>query len=83
MGNWPNGVWQWNFWWKRHLFAQEKTLLNEMIQLINQYNFVEGLDDNLLWKFDSTGCYNVKSFSMQVAKLVSSFSGDGVASCKV
>ena len=45
MGQWNNGIWQWNFQWRRQLFAWEDDLIHEMMQIINHYNSMEGLDD--------------------------------------
>ena len=51
-------------------------MLSELLQLISQCSIVEGIEDNMLWKFDSSGNCSAKSFSLQVYKLVTSFSSD-------
>ena len=66
MGHWNQDVWQWNFSWRRHLFAWEEQLLQEMLLIIIQYKFVEGLDDTILWRYDVSGEYTVKSFLLQI-----------------
>ena len=48
------------------MFVWDQELLQDLLHLINQYSFVEGLDDQLLWKFDTSGNFLVKSFTLQV-----------------
>ena len=43
-------------------------MLQDLLELISQYSFVDGLDDQLLWKFDTSGNFSVKSFSLQVVR---------------
>ena len=47
-------------------------MLQNLMLLISQHSFVEGLDDELLWKFETLGEYFVKSFSLQVVHNVAS-----------
>ena len=55
MGQWEEGFWHWNFVWRRQLFVWEEQLVQELLQLIDQFSLVEGLDDEILWKYDSSG----------------------------
>ena len=64
MGHWEDGFWRWNLDWRRQLFVWEEQLVQDLLQLINQINFVEGLDYEILWKYDSSGKFSVKSFSL-------------------
>ena len=41
-------------------------MFQNLLQCIDQHNFVEGLDDEIPWKFDSSGNFSIKSFSLQV-----------------
>ena len=40
--------------------------MQELLHLINQHNFVEGLDDEPFCIFDGSGKYSIKSLSLQV-----------------
>ena len=65
-------AWHWNFSWRRHLFVWEEQLLHEMLQIINQYNFMEGLDDTTIWRYDASGEFTCKSFSLQIFRSAAS-----------
>ena len=41
-----------------------------MYQFIDQHNFIEGINDEILWRFDSSGDFSVKSFSLQMFRSV-------------
>ena len=43
-------------------------MVQELSQLITHVNLVDGIDDEWLWKCETTGCSSVKSFCLQVAK---------------
>ena len=68
MGYWQNHRWYWRFNWRRNLFSWEQNMIQDLLNDINQHSFIEGLDDALLWKFDSSGIFSVKSFSLQVIR---------------
>ena len=68
MGQWQENSWQWNFLWRRNLFAWKQELLQDLLHLISQYCFVEGLEDQVMWKFDTDGNFSVKSFFLQVVR---------------
>lgn len=72
MGQWEEGIWRWNFVWTRQLFVWEEQLVLELLQIIEQFSLVEGLDDEILWKYDPSGKFTVKSFSLQVFRSVAS-----------
>ena len=61
---WQDNLWQWNFLLRQNLFAWEQEMLQDLLELISQYSFVDGLDDQLLWKFDTSGNFSIKSFSV-------------------
>ena len=44
----------------------EEQLVQNLLQIVNQNNFVEGLEDEILWQYDSSGKFSIKSFSLQV-----------------
>ena len=46
--------------------------MQELLQLIDQFSLVEGLDDEILWKYDSSGKFTVKSFSLHVFRSAAS-----------
>lgn len=63
MGSWSARVWVWRLFWRRVLFQWEENQLHEFYQVINSRMPVENVTDKIIWKWDKTGVYNVRSLT--------------------
>ena len=61
-------LWYWNFLWRRQLFSWEEELFNHLLSLLGQISLSNDTNDEWLWLFDSSGCFSVKCFCLQVSK---------------
>ena len=43
-------------------------MVSELLLAINEHIYVEGVDDECMWKFDPSGNFSVSSFSLQAFK---------------
>ncbi|KAL8472629.1 hypothetical protein ACS0TY_029726 [Phlomoides rotata] len=60
MGDWVNGVWEWEFNWSRPLSARNLGAFNELLNILGRYTLSTGRDDCWKWKYSSNGIYVVK-----------------------
>ena len=56
----------WNLCWRRQLFAWEEELVQELLHTIDQYNIIDGLEDEMNRQFEASRIFLVKSFSLQI-----------------
>ncbi|XP_057442575.1 uncharacterized protein LOC130734247 [Lotus japonicus] len=61
MGHWVNGIWCWNFEWRRAILPREEGALKEFHSFLQQVNLVEGREDKWIWNASEEGSYIVKS----------------------
>lgn len=52
--------------WRRQLFAWEEELVQELLHTIDQYNIIDGLEDEMNRQFEASRIFLVKSFSLQI-----------------
>ena len=66
-----------------YIFAWEEAKVQELIHIIEEYNIVDGLEDEMRWQFEAFENYTVESFTMQVAKFVHTISVDWPNTMKI
>lgn len=60
MGSWERGVWEWKWQWRRQLFDREKLLINNLKELIANYQLKESETDSWRWRQSRSGTYITK-----------------------
>ena len=70
MGYWDGQVWCWTFRWRREFLQWERDLFEQLLNMLGSHPLVEGIEDSIQWKFDSSGSFTVKSFVLQVHNLI-------------
>ena len=50
LGYWHNGVWVWQLNWRRSFFEWEKSLVEKLVQSLQEVKLVLGEADNWVWK---------------------------------
>lgn len=61
LGNWSDGVWQWNFSWRRGLRGRELVWLEELLSTVNCGRVIEGRPDKWVWVLGEERIYSVNS----------------------
>ncbi|XP_057452110.1 uncharacterized protein LOC130743913 [Lotus japonicus] len=61
MGSWENGVWSWNFKWRRRLCGREVVWLEDLLGVVQQMQVVENVGDKWIWRHEGEGAYTVNS----------------------
>ena len=64
MGYWDGQMWRWVFRWRRNFMQWELELFEQLTSCLPQNPIVGGEEDSVLWKYDSSGSYSVKSFML-------------------
>lgn len=61
MGQWINGVWRWEFKWRRRLRGREEGWLEDMVTSLMAVQLTEKKSDRWSWRHDGEGNYSVNS----------------------
>ncbi|XP_057436686.1 uncharacterized protein LOC130729074 [Lotus japonicus] len=61
MGKWSNGVWNWEFKWRRRLRGREVQWLEEMLGELRAVRLTENKRDKWVWSHEGEGVFTVNS----------------------
>lgn len=64
MGSWIDGVWQWEFRWRRNLMGRELEWLAELLTELRAAHLVENKPDKWIWTLEGEGYFSVHSSYM-------------------
>jgi len=66
LGYWYNGEWVWNLDWRRSFFDWEKSLVEQLFQILQEVKLVFGEADSWVWKIEESQTFSVNSAYVQV-----------------
>ncbi|XVF80923.1 hypothetical protein PTKIN_Ptkin15bG0114200 [Pterospermum kingtungense] len=61
-GHYVNNSWTWHISLRRRLFCWELSQWNDLMAMLDEFYVCNSLEDNLVWKAQSSGVYSAKSF---------------------
>ncbi|XP_068466604.1 uncharacterized protein [Phaseolus vulgaris] len=67
-GYWANGVWVWHFDWRRPFFVWEKSLVEQLVQSLQEVKLVLGEADNWVWKAGGCQSFTVNFVYVQLRR---------------
>ena len=79
LGVWINGVWVWNFLWRRNLFEWKKQSMCQIFQVIQGLSFDLDKEDCWVWKGGEAVSYTV---NLAYNRLMGSWEGEDTTAYK-
>ena len=72
MGFWDGNTWRWAFSKRRDFLQWEFDLFEQFLSLLQQHGLKHGEDDQIAWRYHSSGVFSTKAFCRKVESTVAS-----------
>jgi len=66
--NWTNGDWVWHFVWRRSFYDWEKSLVEQLFQMLQGVKLELGEADSWVWKVGGLQTFTINSIYVQVRR---------------